>query len=349
MTVPLFGAYDEPVSAILRVERSHEKSALAPFGARRTDEPSAHSLALTTVGGAALTPADHPDQFVVLQFSADDVGPRLLHTSDVEPSLAGSDDHPDVLARLQMVAFHVARDADRDPDRRATLRITMGKAPGSDSPLDTLFWAVASGLDLYDGEKRAPAHPRDLGSDYDRALSGRPIEIPGGLGELKFEVVEHREPKWWKKVFSFLQSDTGSALTSAVGFPAVTRQAVGFLDDLLNRLDRERPDILFQSRPLTLALSRRAHDFAREGAGEWLRVSALRKGYGLLVRYRDAATVLAHDPSFYLGEGRLVPRGVTGQQVAAGAYDDPFQNLTYAVIRVGLAETRLTPTVSFGS
>lgn len=303
-------------------------------------------LSVATTRGAVLSVGDLASQFLLFQFATSDEGPTVLDMSHVQPSRAGSDEKPDARAMLQLTSFHVG-EADRvDRNTRATLRLDFGKDDASESHLDTVFWSIAAGMNLYDQAKGRKAAAQDLNSDFSAAFSGRPIEIPGGLGRFSFEVVKHQEPKWWRKVFSFLQSGTGTALTAAIGFPAVTSQAIGFLDELLGRLDRNRPEVLFKSRPMTLALTERARDAFEAGVPN-VSVGVLNPGFCLLARGRDYASILRHKPVYMGAHGLLKPRDMGLDEFLGDPAANPFNEVTYAVIRVGTTEAKLDPRMDF--
>ncbi|ANM30179.1 hypothetical protein ABI59_12245 [Acidobacteria bacterium Mor1] len=325
---------DEPIRLVLP-----DRDNLGNEGLER------RTRARATTANRSLSSGDLADQFLIFQFNKEDQGDTILDSTDVKPSLKGSDEKPDVLAKLQMVSFQ-AGDDDVDKGTKATLRIDMGKDKSSNSPLDTLFWSLSAGLNLYNEAKDAKAAPDELTTDLSAAFSNRPIEIPGGLAELSFEVVKHREPRWWQRVFKFLQSGTGTALTSAIGFPAITGKAVGFIDELVGRLHDDSPDYLFKSRPMTLALTEKAKtDFT--GGMASIELGSMDKGFCLLARGRDYGSLIENDPIFFPHFKKLVPSGVSRQDMLAGNYHDPFQHMTYAVIRVGLNETKLSREVDF--
>lgn len=297
--------------------------------------------------GTTLTTEEIQDQFIVFQFSSSDQGPSVLESSQVEPRLQGSDEKPDALARLQLTTFHVGKEERIEKDTRATLRLDLSKDRNSSSSLDTLYWAVAAGLSLYDEIKKGPAESRDLRADFSEAFAQRPIEIPGSLARFSFEVVKHREPAWWQRIFSFLGSETGKTLISAVGFPGVTGRAVELVDELLNRLNDDRPEVLFRSRPMTLALTTRARDELTGGL-PGIRPGVLNPGYCLMARGRDFSRIVGLNPRFLIAYGKLVPGDLNPEEFLSGNFENPFDEMTYAVFRVGLAETRLQHNISFG-
>lgn len=306
-------------------------------------------LPSTAAGPGVLgSPVELKDQFVVFQFSDVADGPAVFEASKVEPKMAGNEDAPDMLVAMEMLSFNVGDTESIDPQTRATLRMTMGKDESStDRAFDTVFWTVAAGLRLYDDVKKKATEAKDLKGDFRSSFGRRPIEIPGGLAKLSFEVVQHPEPHWWQRIFSFGTSDTGKALVSALGFPAITYQAIGFLDELLNRIEDSNPKPLFQSIPMQLALSKYARDsFSSQGAR--VRVGCLSPGFAVLARARDYATILAADPVYNSTYGRLVPSKVDDVQLLSGNFDDPFKTMTYAVLRLGMKPTKLDPMFNYG-
>jgi hypothetical protein len=226
------------------------------------------------------------------------------------------------------------------------MRISLGKDENSPGKrFDSLFWSIAAGLDLYDQAKGRKSEPKDFSADFHKAFGNRPIEVPGGLGRLSFEVVKHEEPSWWKQVFSFLQGTTGQRLVSVLGFPAITNQAINALNELLNRFAGTKPASLFKSRPMRLALSQHAHD-AMTGGSARVKMGALRPGFCILARRRDYETLKGADVVFYPTVGKLAPAAVTVEQLVSG-FADPLQDVTYAVFRVGMKGARLDPTFNY--
>lgn len=335
----LFGAFkDDAIVA----QGGVEASLLERPGATR--EMGAHWL---SERGTTLTNEKIQDQFIVFQFSRSEEGPTILESSQVQPRLEGSDERPDTLARLQMTTFHVGREEEIKKDTRATLRLDLSKDRNSSSSLDTLYWAVAAGLNLYDEAKKERSESRDLRADFSEAFAQRPAEIPGSLARFSFEVVKHREPPWWQRVFSFLGSETGKSLISAVGFPGVTGRAVELVDELLNRLNDDRPEVLFRSRPMTFALTERARDELTGGL-PGIRPGVLNPGYCLMARGRDFSKIVSLNPRFLIAYGKLVPGDLTADEFLSGNFENPLDEMTYAVFRVGIAEARLQHNIGFG-
>jgi hypothetical protein len=297
--------------------------------------------------GTPLSRDDLSDQFLVYQINREDTGPAILDATEVNARLTGSEDPPDVLARLNLISFHVGTADKIDPGTRATMRITFGKAPASraSQALDTAFWAVAAGMKLF-AEGKA-AQDKQLASDLNRAFANRPVEIAGGLGLLSFEVVKHEEPKWWQKLFTFLGSGTGKALTSALGFPGVTQPALALVDELLGRLSEEKHEVLFQSAPMRLALSQRAHD-EFTGGSKRIKLGSLDDGHCLLARGRDRAALLEANPIFLPTLGVLAPAAMDSTHaVAVTSKANPLHALTYAVFRIQTKSAQLDPNFNF--
>jgi len=303
-------------------------------------------LALASDRGSQI---DLSKQFIVFQLSSQSDGPSIVESSKVEPGIDGSTDEPDVLVALEMLSFHIGESENVEPDTRATMRINVGKDQSStDKRFDTLFWSIAAGLKLYNQTKHTRAESKEFKADFRRAFGNRPVEIPGGLGRLSFEVIKHKEPPWWKRIFGFLQSDTAQSLVSVLGFPAITNQAIDVLDELLNRLSDSEPEPLFKSLPMRLALSKYARDSFTGGSSR-VKIGVLRQGFCVMARGGDFETLSNADVVYYPTYGKLVPQEVSDAGLITGKYNDPLQDVTYAVFRVGMKHTKLDPTFNFSA
>jgi hypothetical protein len=291
---------------------------------------------------------DLANQFLVFQLNPSTDGGTVLETSLVEPQLDGSEDQPDVQMTMEMIAFHVAENEGIPANTRATMRMVIGKDENSrDKFFDTAFWTIAAGLQLYNDAQGKTAESKDLKADFTKAFGKRPIEIPGGLARMTFEVLKHREPQWWQRVFGFIQSGTGRALTSVIGFPAVGHTAIGMIDELLNKLDEDSTGVLFKSRALTLALSKQAKmDYS--GGNARVRVGCLSPGFCVIARGKDYPLLTNANAFFYTAYGKLVPASVSEQDLVSGNYDDPFRNCTYGVFKIGMREAALNPNFNYG-
>lgn len=344
-----FGEYrDQTIHSFMHLTRERAEPLLRqPAIAMLESATTSQVLTLATDRGVSLSESDIKDQFIVFQFSQKEDGPTILDTSEVEPVKSGSADKPDALVRIQLASFSVGTDEGIDKNTRATLRLDLGKDSNSDSALDAVFWSIAAGLNLYDDFKNKRSEAKDLKTDFNEAFSKRPVEIPGGLGKLSFEVIKHKEPKWWQRIFTFFQSGAGKALTAAVGFPAITGQAIGFLDELLNRLDKSNPEILFKSRPMTLALTARARNSFNAGVPS-VSVGVLNPGFCLLARGRDYKTIVDNKPVYMGAYGLLKPKEMPLEEFLQSPSANPFNKMTYAVLKVGTAETKLNPSLDYG-
>jgi hypothetical protein len=288
------------------------------------------------------------DQFIVFQMSSKTEGPAILDSTEVQPVIDGSDAEPDVLISAEMLSFHVGENEFIEPGTRATLRMNFGKDESStDKRFDAVFWSVAAGLKLYDEASKKPTPPGDLKSDFQQAFSRRPIEIPGGLGRVTFDVIKHKEPPWWKRVFAFAQSGTGKALISTLGFPAITNQAISVIDQLLEKLDGSSPQVLFKGFPMRLAFSTYARD-AFTGGSSRVKVGCLNRGFVVFVRGRDFDTVVKSNAVYVPVYDRLVPAEVKPAELVSQAYRDPLKDVTYAVFRIGTRKTKLDPSFQYG-
>lgn len=334
---------DEAIAAIQRT------AADTPTGAAGFERRTADvQLSAVSVNGGTYRNDEVANQFMVFQLSRDLEGPALLEASDVEPDLEGDHAAPDIRCSLNLMSLHVARSVAVDSNDRATMRITFGKDPESSSRIfDTVFWSAAVGLKLFDQIKNKKPEPRELKTDLHAAFNHRPIEIPGGLGLLQFEVVRHEEPQWWQRIFRFARSGTGEALTAALGFPAITHQAIGVLDELLNRLIDTKPQVLFGSRPLRLALTKFARDEFTAGNPR-VRAGCMNRGWSVLARGEHYGTLVKQGAVYYPHLDRLVPGDVSEAEVISGSYEDPFTDITYAVFRIGMSATKLDPTFDYG-
>ena len=299
--------------------------------------------------GIGVDTSNLKDQFFVFQMSTETSGPTILESTQVKPLIQGGKDTPDVLLAVEMVSFHLGQAENVDPHTKATLRLNIGKdESSSDKKFDAAFWSIAAGLSLYDQVKGKAAAGKDLKSDFQAAFGGRPVEVPGGLSKITFDVIKHKEPPWWKKIFSFLESGTGQALVSTLGFPALAEQAVKVVDELLDKLDNSSPEILFHGFPMKLALSQYARD-EFSGGNPRVKLGCLNRGFCIFTRGRDFNTVANSNAIYYPTYGKLVPATVDQADLLTGRYDDPLKDVTYGVFRFGTKDVKLDPTFQYGS
>jgi hypothetical protein len=294
--------------------------------------------------GVKISSNDLGNQFLVFQWGDDPASPGILTSNQINPALKGGE-NPDVLAKVDLLSFQLGANDRKGEDTKlkAVMRVDFGQDENSSTHLDQITYSVLAGLDLYNEIAERPTKPKEHKADFNQAFAKRPIQIAGGLGKLRFEVCKVREPAWWQEIFKWLQSDAGKALTSALGFPGLASQAVGIVDKFINNLlGTDKPEVLFQSRAMTLALSQFAKtDFT--GNVPSVQIGSLKPGVCLLARGKDLGTLIDSQP-VYRGElGILVPKGISEEDVHSGAYENPFQDMTYGVFRVRLSETKISP------
>jgi hypothetical protein len=285
-----------------------------------------------------------PNQFSLFQLAGSEAPSPVVDLHTAAPTLKGSDDTPDVRVGIDLLSFRIAPEDGVDPTMQATLRLDMGKDRLSSSTLDPLFWSIAAGLDLAAQSVTAPADAKGLNADLSKAFKQRPIEIPGSLAELRVELIAHVEPPWWRRIFSFADSASVRKLVAAVGFPGIALDAVQLLDTMLGQFDQARAKPIFQSRPLTVALTEQA---AKEFTGGLSSVSAavLNDGVFLMLRHRDVPLLKVHPPIYLGGYGRLIPKASWDPTAPTLPDDDPYSSLSYAVLRVRTRAVRLDPSL----
>lgn len=275
------------------------------------------------------------DQFAMFRIGGAET--PIIDLTEVEPEIEGSDAEPDVRVRVSLLAFHLGGTAQRiDKETRATLRLDLGKDRASNSPLEPLFWSIAAGLDLYDHVKSGSnaSDPKRMNDDFSAKFLQRPVEIPGGLGQLRIEIMAHPELPWWRRALGFLGEDRNvRRIVTSVGFPGIALDAVQLLDEMIGRFEDVMVEPLLRSRPLTLAFSRFARDDFT-GGSDAARIGCVSPGFYVLVRHADAAVFREHPPLFLGHTGHLVPRAAwEAQPGALDPEDGPYRELTYAVLR----------------
>ncbi len=285
-------------------------------------------------------PGIDPNQFTLFQLSSDAGKPPVLDLHAATPTLKGSDDNPDVRVSVDLLSFRMAPSEGLDDKMQATLRLDMGKDRSSSSQLDPLFWSIAAGLDLAAQAVTAPQESKSMSSDLSRAFRRQPIEIPGGLAELRVEVVAHEEPPWWRRIFSFADNASARKLVAAVGFPGIALDAVQLLDTMLGKVAETKAKPIFQSRPLTVALSERAALDYTAGLSS-VSAAVLNDGIFLMLRHKDVSVLTEEPPLFLGGYGRLVPKKHWNPASQQLPVQDPYEHLSYAVLRVKTRAVRL--------
>lgn len=262
----------------------------------------------------------------------------IVDIHDIEPTLGDSPEQPDIEAKFELVTFHAPPELLERQLTGATLRMDVGQAAASSGALRPLYWSIAAGLDLYN-QLKTPDQPSDLRCDFASPLQHQPIALPGGVGELRFELAAHKPETWWRKLFQFGSSDTVKALTSAIGFPGILPEAMGLINEAFRNFGDDA-ETLMVSRPLRLAFSKPAKD-ELSGGLSGIHVAVLNPGYCLLARSRDFDLMQRSRAKFYSGLNVLLP----GDMDIAGYHGgevNPFDALPYALIKVRARQRAFT-------
>ena len=283
-------------------------------------------------------PASPDDkQFVLLQLTDSDQ--RVLPTSQVVPTLHGLEEKPDINMLLDFEGFNIGSKEDIDRRSKATLQLKVGQEQNM-GKLDKLFYCLNGGLDLYDHIKNKKSDSKDFKKSTDQALGRKPISLPGGVGQLTLQVVKHEEPKWWQEIFRFAKTDAAQELFSLVGFGGITQAAVSCVEGMMDRLFDKTPEILFQSQPVRAGFTKSARDELSGGVSTNF-VSCLNPGYWIMARKSDYEFIVQNKPIYYGGFGVLAPEGMGEIDALKDGDNNPFSQLTYAVIRARMKELNL--------
>lgn len=262
--------------------------------------------------------------------------PIFLDPHDTKPKLVGSADNPDVKATIELIAFNSGTgDAS---ENRATLRFDFGQDDGSPTNLTPVFWSIAAGMDLADLIQNKQKAAKSYRADFETAFSNRPIEVGGGIARLRLQIFRHKPPSFLKQLFSFGQTAGGKALVQALGFPGIVMDAVKILDEAIEKFfgDQSRP--IFQSEFSTFAMSERARDEYTDGGV--ISIGVLNKGVSILTPAKHLATLNEQRPRYYKNYG-LIPKGVSTGDFLNPGYQDPFEDVPYAVLRVNADEMKI--------
>lgn len=273
-------------------------------------------------------------QFILFQLAEGDK--RVLNTTEVEPKLLGAD-KPDINMLLDFEAFKIGSGEGIDPDTKATLQLKIGQENKQDK-LDKLFYCINAGLDLYNKVAKKNSEAKDFRKPTAEALGNKPISLPAGTGQISLQVVKHKEPKWWQRVFGFAKSNSAQDLFSLIGLPGITKLAIDSVSGMLDNLFDKEPEILFQSQPIKLAFSK----FAKEELGGGISatsVSCLNPGFWVMARRADYDRIINNKPLYYTGPGLLAPQDMPAQEISSDA--NPFSQITYAIIRARMKEVDL--------
>lgn len=274
------------------------------------------------------------DSFRPFNLATDENGqPHFIDPHSSVPNIAGSDKEPDVVTRIDLVAFHAGNTISEEigPDARATLRLDVGQDEMADSGLRPLFWSIAAGLDLASEYKGKDA-PKKYRSDFDQAFGRRPIEIGGGLAELRFEVFAHKEQPWWRRIFGALGSSRAASFINTLGFPGIVNEAIDVVNEAFDKFDKNTKPV-FRSAKMTFALSARAKEHYSLGMPGIL-TGVLPQGFTLMIPQRHYELIRRTSPYFLGAIGRLVPGDKSIEDFNSAGYVDPYADVPYALLKI---------------
>lgn len=308
-----------------------------PVDTRTEESPT--DTAQQQMAGRPVLGASKPSldshQFTLFQLTSE--GVRDIHAAAA--ALKGSDEKPDIQVRIELVSFQIPCQDGIGDNMKATLRLDVGQDRSSQSDRDPLFWSIAAGLDLA-SQALASSDPKERSANLSQPFKDRPIEIPGGLAEMRIELIAHQEPAWWRRIFSLTDNVAVRKLVSAVGFPGIALDAVKLLDEIIGRFEAARAVPIFQSRPLTLALNERAATDFSSGIDSVV-PAVLNNGLFLMLRHCDVDVLRTEPPVYMGGYRRLAPKKNWDGKILKVSQNDPYCDLNYVIIRVKTRETRI--------
>jgi hypothetical protein len=281
------------------------------------------------------------NQFIPFQIVGNQDKNLVQQVHEIDPLLEGKEDRPDVLMRVEMIDFHLAEDERLNKRDRATMNITIRQENAVDDKLEPLYWVASAGLDLYD-----IFHEKDrrekVKTDLHEVFSRRPIELPNGVGVLKFDVIKHREKRWYDFAFDIFNSKIGKTAVFAFGLPGVAIEAAGIVKNLFDKLKEKNAEVLFDSMEMPLVFTKAAKDrMLKDNAHNM--VGAIQPGMFLLARGRDFERFKGQSPFYHYTYQKLYPQGTTQEQMMDPDFIDPFKNCTYALFRVAMVDAKLNP------
>lgn len=284
--------------------------------------------------------------FYIFQLNPNNSDAPIQSLHKTKPVFEGTEEAPDMLLQIKMLCFNLADSEKVDSRTRATMRMVVQQQEAVDKNIEPLVWVASAGLKLYDATKKKKSDPKELSMDFIESFGQRPIEVPKGKAQITFDVYKHNEPKWWKKIFRFLlSSEKGKLLTSAMGFPAITLEAMGIVDELLSKLNKSKTETLFKSAPLKLVM----HNTAKQDveAGGLIRAGVLNPGLYVLCQGGDLKFFKDTPATYYDMYGKLIPKEVKEDEFLAPEYKNPFENKTYAIFNMGMQPTKLKANLIF--
>lgn len=277
--------------------------------------------------------------FFVFQITDKTDGEAAVMLSDLEPAFTGEDGKPDVLMEVNLVHFNFPATDEMNMNRktRATMRLNIEQKVPVNDKSKPLVWIATAGIKIHDLIKEGRNNLKDEKlTDFNKSFGNRAIEIPKGKVKLSFDVLCHKEPKWYEKVFSFASSPTGGMITAALGLPGVTTGVIGIIDKLFKDLKDEKSQILFASPKLDLVLNQ-----AAKTSDEYEDEPVMTPGYFVICRGSDLG-FFKKNPARYNGAIKnLLPIDVKVEDFLTEGYTSPFADKTFAIFKVGMQEINL--------
>ncbi|MDH3492374.1 MAG: hypothetical protein OEM82_02405 [Acidobacteriota bacterium] len=289
-----------------------------------------------------LVPDSLRDQFLVFQLVPTENERFFVRSpQEIEPALETSPEYPDVVLDTRLLSFQLGSDEKVGEETRATVRITFGSDQNTDRSREmgeNLYWAITSGLNLWN-TRGIRAEPRDYRSDFRKVFGNKYVELPGGAGSLKVEIVKHRKSSWWEKAFNLADSNPGMALVSALGFPGVTSRVLHFVDEAANKFVGDNAKVLFASRGLPLAFSKQSKE---EISSSGIRIGSLNSGIWIFARGRDLPLLSSQEMTYDATLRRLFPAKSNIADIISGTAKDPLRDVTYAILGSRLKHRKIT-------
>jgi len=290
----------------------------------------------------SLIDGDLKDQFLVFQLMPTKNQKWYVRSpQEIEPRLETNEQYPDIVLDTRLLSFHLGGEEKVSAGTKATVRITFGGDQNTERARRlgaNLYWGITSGLNLWN-TRGLRAQPADYRSDFRQIFGNKYVELPGGAGSLKVEIVKHETSSWWEKAFRFSSSGTGAGLISALGFPGVTSRVLNFVDDAANRFVGDNATVIFSSRGLPLAFTKQARN---EISSTGTRIGSLNTGVWIFARGRDLPILSEQEMTYDATLRRLFPADSKMSDVLSGKAVDPLRNITYAILSSRLKRRKIT-------
>ena len=263
--------------------------------------------------------------------------------TDLNPEFEG-DILPDIAMAINLVHFNLSNKEELNKRTRATMRLTIEQKDPLFQQQEPLMWIASVGLKIFDIVKNKKSLKDVNLADFNGAFGNRPIEIPKGRATLSFDLIKHREPKWWQKVFNFTNSPEGHALSAALGFPGVTQNVVGMMDRLFKDITKSRSEVIFNSEKIDLAFTN-----AAKGEDSFEETAVMNRGYYLVCKGSDLGFFMSTPAKFNKAVNNLIPRDIGMEEFLSEGFVNPFDSKTFAIFKVALANMTIDKTLLFAT